>query len=305
MSEPVVLQYYSEPGRMTDLANNHDLVHWLTDDVRAITQVVQGLIVHDGWITRYGTDLDRRKLVGPSVTAEGILSLAASISPIHPAIPRSPGERVVACCREFALLMCAILRGKGVPARCRCGFATYLAAPGYFEDHWICECWNGVRWVAIDPQIDPFQQSTLERWRAGNDAINPHDLKGDQFISAARAWQLCRRGCHDWSRFGISVDPRKFGLNTLYGPWFVRGNLLRDFASLNKVETVPYLIRLTRGLTWADWPLVGAHDSDLTPDDYETLDRIASLACEADTRHSELTLEYGENESVRVPEALL
>ena len=39
---------------------------------------------------------------------------------------RPPDRRVVIDCRHFSLLLCSILRERGIPARTRCGFATYL-----------------------------------------------------------------------------------------------------------------------------------------------------------------------------------
>jgi hypothetical protein len=71
-------------------------------------------------------------------------------------------------------------------------------------------------------------------------------------------------------------------LDTLRGLWFVRGNLLRDFAALNKVETVPLLLRLWRGLDWSPWRLVGSTDADLSEKDRLLLDRVAQLSASLD-----------------------
>jgi len=68
-------------------------------------------------------------------------------------------------------------------------------------------------------------------------------------------------------RFGIFADPKRWGLDSLYGLWFVGGQPLRDVAALNKVETVPYLAGLAWGAPWASWRLLGADDAnaDLQP----------------------------------------
>ncbi|WP_269803231.1 transglutaminase domain-containing protein [Streptomyces sp. Go-475] len=50
--------------------------------------------------------------------------------------PRPPEHRVVGTCRHFAILACAFLRARGIPARARCGFGTYCAE-GRGLDHWI------------------------------------------------------------------------------------------------------------------------------------------------------------------------
>ena len=99
---------------------------------------------------------------------------------------------------------------------------------------------------------------------------------------AGEVWSKCRGGEIDPQRCGISVDPKRFGLESLFGLWFVRGQLLRDFAALNKVETVPLLIRLGKGLKWDPWRLAGARDEDLRKEDWALLDHIAELSLHPD-----------------------
>jgi Transglutaminase-like superfamily len=67
------------------------------------------------------------------------------------AVPRPVSSRLLGSCRDFALLVCGVLRHHGVPARVRCGFATYLG-PNRYEDHWICEHWmqRQHRWSIVD-----------------------------------------------------------------------------------------------------------------------------------------------------------
>ena len=96
----------------------------------------------------------------------------------------------------------------------------------------------------MDPQIDPYQQSLIEV------DFTPLDVPNSRFLVAGQAWKQCRTGERDPEQFGIACPPEEFGLETLYGLWFVRGNLLRDLAALNKVETVPFLMRLDKGLPW-------------------------------------------------------
>ncbi|MCA2211786.1 transglutaminase-like domain-containing protein [Wangella sp. NEAU-J3] len=44
-------------------------------------------------------------------------------------------------CRHFAVLACALLRHRGIPARARCGFATYFQ-PGKGLDHTSGDGWR-------------------------------------------------------------------------------------------------------------------------------------------------------------------
>ena len=68
----------------------------------------------------------------------------------------------------------------------------------------------------------------------------------------------------------------------------MRGNLLRDFAALNKVETVPFLLRLAKGLTWDAWRLVAAKEEELSKSDYDLLDTVAEVSLDPDNSFEEI-----------------
>lgn len=313
-----VIKYYSAAGDITCLNKYKDFTEWLTPDPYAIYQVVQGLIVHDMWVGQYGEAYIKAHEY-PQKTAymEDLLDKALELDPSSLAIPRHPRNRVIACCREFATLMCALLRAKGIPARSRCGFATYFGWDGQYEDHWICEYWNGERWIMADPQLDPLQQSSVIQWALNSaqdkdrikryvEKFNPRDLKSDEFITAGQAWKLCREGSADPERFGIGCPIRpEWGIDSLYGLWFVRGQLLRDFAALNKIETVPYLVRICKGLDWKAWRLVALKDQEMTEEDLQLLDRIAELTLQPDKNHNEIRELYTGNKELTVPDEII
>ncbi len=283
-----VLTYYREPGLITRLDRYADFLGWLTNDVRAIFQVVQGLLIHDSWIERYGTTPDWSHFYHPRIAyMKDLLDRALELDPRSLALPRSPEQRVICCCREFATLFCAILRHKGIPARSRCGFGRYFA-PGYYEDHWMCEYWEAQqsRWVQVDPQMDAFQHSFLRL------PFSPLDMPTGAFAVAGEAWTQCRAGALDPLHCGISCDPKPYGLDSLYGLWFVRGQLLRDFAALNKIETVPFLVGLDRGPGWKSWRLVCARDEELSAQDMDLLDQVAELTLHPDECFDEIRSLY-------------
>lgn len=297
-----ILDFYATPTETTRLGKHVHLAAWLTDDVRALFQVVQGLIVHDRWLERYGTaETAAQHYPGHIAFAEDLLDRAFVLDPRSPAVPRPPEKRVIACCREYALLLCALLRAKGIPARARCGFATYFAVPGRYEDHWACEYWcdRTKRWIMVDPQIDPYQQSFL---RADFD---PLDVPDTHFIPGGKAWSMCRDGRRDPDSFGISADPARFGLDSLYGMWFVRGNLLRDVAALNKSEPVPFLVRLEKHLTWHPWRLVHCTDEELSRNDIDLLDRVAAFSADPDRFFDSLRYDYAIHADLRPPREVL
>jgi hypothetical protein len=313
-----VLEYYRAAGDITKLEKHKDFTEWLPPDPNTIYQVVQGLIVHDMWVGLYGESyIKAHEYTQKTAYMEDLLDKALELDPSNLAVPRHPRNRVIACCREFATLMCALLRAKGIPARSRCGFATYFGWNGQYEDHWICEYWNGERWVMADPQLDPFQQSTIIQW-AGNSVpdkekvqqyatnFNPRDLKSEDFITAGQAWSLCRKGIADSELFGIGspIKP-EWGIDSLYGLWFIRGQLLRDFAALNKVETVPYLIRIAKGLDWKAWRLLAQKDQEMTEEELQLLDTVAELTLQPDQNHTKIHELYQTNQELKVPDEII
>lgn len=81
------------------------------------------------------------------------------------------------------------------------------------------------------------------------------------FIVAGKAWNMYRSG---------SVDPDDFGIFALHGPVYILGNLLRDLASLNKVELLP----------WDCWGLIldyAMNVDTIRKEDAELLDHVAGL----------------------------
>jgi hypothetical protein len=305
--------YYALPDKLTDLSDFKEFTDWLSPDPHVIFQVAQGLIVHDMWLERYGVkDKPEQWRKVCTTSASDMLRQVTSLREdgLSLAVPRSPEERIIACCREFTVLATALFRAKGIPARARCGFALYLAEQGNYEDHWMCEYWNGKDWIAIDPQIDPFQQSVFQNYASTTKdidpgykemllSLDPMHLTEKHFINAGIAWKLYREGKADPGTFGIGADPKKFNLETLYGAWFIRGQLLRDFAALNKVEPVPFLVRLDFGQDWKAWRLLSTKDKELSEDDLQLLDTIADLCVKPDGRLKEINQLFADNEELQ------
>src|SRR5690606_37876997 len=98
-------------------------------------------------------------------------------------------RRLIGNCRDFTVMLCAMLQHQGVPARARCGFGAYFL-PNHYEDHWVCEYWNADqgRWILVDAQLDTLQQEAL---KIGFDTL---DVPHDQFITGGKAWQMTRSG---------------------------------------------------------------------------------------------------------------
>lgn len=313
-----VREYYNKPGAITDLTDFADFTQWLDTDPRLIFQVTQGIILHDMWAQRYGVSLQKSQMCKCNTPyMKDILAKALELDAKSLVIPRALEKRVIGCCRDFATLFCAFLRSQNIPARSRCGFAVYLAPESFYEDHWVCEYWRDGRWVMVDPQVDPFQQSTFQDWATKQATIgdtykdilmnlDPLQIReGVDFLLAGEAWQMCRSGKVDFLKFGISADPSTYRLDSLHGLWFVRGNLLRDFAALNKVEMEPFLDRIERGTGWDEWRFISAKDEDLSKSDWQLLDHIAELSMNPDQHLYEIREVYLREKDLQVPESML
>ena len=275
------LDFYSRPTRMTSAGEFAPRLAALPGDVAALVRVVQGLAVYDVVAPDfYGFDIpDERKGEIHIRPVEAMLGRLLALDDRPLVVARPVEKRLVSRCRHFLLLLLAALRAKGVPARARCGFGTYFN-PGYFEDHWVCEYWSAAeqRWILVDTQLDEVWR---EKLKVDFDVL---DVPRDRFLVAGRAWAECRAG---------EADPSKFGINfvNLRGLWFVAGDLVRDVAALNKMETLPWDV-------WGSQPKPGEQldDSQLA-----YFDRLAPLSLDPDASFDELRKLYTQDDRLRVP----
>jgi hypothetical protein len=208
---------------MSDPAGYAPRLSDLPADIAVLQRVIQGLLVHSEWLTEYGLDPTRLRGVSRETlpVAQRLANiLALDAQPLH--VTRAPERRAVGTCRDFALMLCAMLRSKGIPARVRCGFAAYFHTG--WEDHWVCEYWDRATqaWRLSDPQLDAIQQ------RLCHVAFDTTDVPRDAFVTAGQAWLDCRAN---------RVDPNRYGHGDVTGLWFVQVNVMRDHYVINNRET--------------------------------------------------------------------
>ncbi len=194
----------------------------LPTDVGALCHVVQGILIHSDWLAAYGvSEAQFRTVSRETLPLAGRLKQIADLDGAVLTAERATDRRAVGTCRDYALMLCGMLRQQGVPARVRCGFAAYFRRE--WEDHWICEYWRDERWHRADAQLDPV---IAPRLGIGFDF---RDLPADMFVTAGEAWRRCRAG---------EADPMSFGHGEqASGLWFVRVNVMRDHHSVNGRET--------------------------------------------------------------------
>src|SRR5690606_1082095 len=91
------------------------------------------------------------------------------------------------------------------------------------------------------------------------------------------------------------ADPDHFGIFDMRGLWFVRGDFVRDVASLNKVELLP----------WDSWGLAEGEDNAISADDLRFLDQLADLTYGDVPDFDTVRWLYETDRRLRVPEVIL
>jgi hypothetical protein len=246
------LAFYRTPAAMTALPGHAALADVPTD-LDELRCVVQGLLLHRDWAPSYGVTGDAIRIHEQSLrSTTDLLNRALEISAEPVTVPRPPRDRVLCICRHFTLLHTALLRAQAVPSRARCGFSNYFDSAKWY-DHWITERWDGERWVRDDAQIDNLQAEAVKV------DFDPHNQPPGRFLTGSEAWIAARSG---------EVDPDTFGIFDMWGLAFIAGNVVTDFACLNKVELLP----------WDSWGMMTGPHEPVTDEAAAVLDEVAALA---------------------------
>ena len=96
---------------------------------------------------------------------------------------RKAKDKIQVTCRGQAILLAATLKAKGIPARARSGFASYVE-PGEYWDHWITEYFDEKTnsWILADADC------------CCNDDLNfdIYNIPRDKFLCGAEAYLAMR-----------------------------------------------------------------------------------------------------------------
>lgn len=93
------LEYYSTAGKLTNLAGYMETIDELTDNPEFICQIVQGLMIHGGWIKVYNIEQKHRSLSN-SLYMSDLLGEIINADQRSLTIPPLPENRVIGdCCR--------------------------------------------------------------------------------------------------------------------------------------------------------------------------------------------------------------
>lgn len=281
------LQYYRAHGAITDPGAYVHLYHGLPDDVAELVASVQGALISTDALSLYGLPpLDESDPIQSLRAGAGIrrvdtmLEMIERLDPRPISAARQPEKRLVVCCRQFAVMLCSVLRHKGIPARARGGFETFFS-PERHHDHWICEYWSAQehRWVQVDAEMEDVLR---REWGV---KLNPLDLPAGAFMTGGEAWKLYRTGALQADQCGI------MGEEWIGGFGFILAEVVLDLMALNKSELLP----------WDGNALSRTSESELSPEQYALLDRVADLTVTPDQHFLGLRSLYEETPALQMP----
>jgi excinuclease ABC subunit A len=251
--------FFQQQSKITNPGKFGYLYDDLPNEIDQIVEILQGLMVHGGWIKSYDKNLiaDTLKFGFFMRKSEDILQSINSIDTNSLTIKRPLEERLIVNCRTFAVMLCSILRDKKIPARVRAGYATYFN--DYYENHWICEYWDreSDSWIKVDAQLDSLQKNILEI------QFNTLNIPEGFFLSAGEAWKLCRQDKIDSDKIGVTGKGEFYHL----GYKMLIQQVLGDFRALNKFELLP----------WDTNPFWDKEFEELTRNDLVFIDSIANI----------------------------
>lgn len=262
------LNFYKTQGKRTAITK--EFVNQFPDDISGIVEFVQNILIHKGRAVKEEDLANNHD--NPAFDLKTNLQIIEKIEGVDISQPILVKDKVVCICRNYTMLLVAVLREKGFPARARCGFGMYFGG-GDYEDHWICEYWSKeqARWIQVDAQMDSYWKEMLH---LNNSWFNHLDMKRGQFLNGGQVWKLYREGIIDGDICGFSPEG-------LLGEYYIRENMMRDFFALNNVEP-------TYG---EDLPLAG---KNLSQEDLERLDYISRVTQDPDMYFDEMQKIFSE-----------
>ncbi|MCI8346384.1 MAG: hypothetical protein HFJ12_00360 [Bacilli bacterium] len=201
-----ILDFYLKTSVYTNYYPFEEYYKSLPDDMGTLTNLLHHQVIHRSELIRsylnspskYDSEIELKKikeefpwyrnrcdddilLTAPAITAELFRQ-----DPRGFVIGREIKDKVVITCRYVSVLLTSILKAKGIPARCRSGYADYFLKKRdhIYYDHWIVQYYNGYekRWVNVDSDND---------YKTDFDQC---DIPNNEFKWIAQVWLDVREG---------------------------------------------------------------------------------------------------------------
>lgn len=235
--EQAVLEHYKKTGTYTYAGFYKEYFRSLPDDISTLGRLVCSQVIHRVTLKEGNTNANASLLYGDMnrypwyrmrceddvlLTAPALTAELFRMDERGFVKDRRTENKIVVTCRYVSVLMSAILKAKGIPARSRAGFAPYFQQ-GISMDHWINQFYNEKenRWVTFD--ADGFyEESGMFSFQ--------YDMPQDCFDWVAKAYLEVRSGKTDGRQY-LYAD----GLGTCSLPALIR-YLIYDFHALMNNE---------------------------------------------------------------------
>lgn len=279
-------EFYATHSMFTNPGQYRSLFDQLPSNIESLCEVVRGLYIHymGGSMVDYQIPANRMGETDLRYT-EAILAHIIKLDSHELTYTRPPHKRFVGCCRDSALLLCAMLRHKSIPARVRVGFANYFRFNGenFYTGHVVTEYWNSKAqtWKLVDPE------QSAAHIAHNRITFDVHDLPRNRFLVGGKAWQLCRHGEAAPENFG--VVPGDF----MSGWWFLRNRVFHELAYHNKVEL----------LLWDTWNWMEPY-FEPSEDDLRHIDNV-TLLTQNDSTFDEMRAFYLHDPYFRTPDEVM
>lgn len=257
------LDFYRQQSVFTHPGAYAALWDQVNPTIEEMKAAITPLLFHyrgDGDFAENGIAADRIEEINLRYASD-MLACVNTIRAIVPGEMRAPHERMVGCCRDWALLFVSLARHHGFAARSRVGFSGYLVE-GWWVDHTIAEIWDesAQRWRLVDPEM-------RESWTTpAGDFLEPLDVSRELFLTGMDAWKDVRAGERDADVFVVSPEIDEPNLRGIPYLWH---NVVQDLAALNRHEM----------LLWDVW---GIDLDEVNEPGADLLDEVAATNSLAD-----------------------
>lgn len=192
-----ILEYYKMTSSYTDLGLYKNIAKDLPDNIEKLCLLQRKQMIHPVNLLNenirkkknsfYGdmTKIPNTRLIYEDDIYPTALSMFAELirKDNKYSEDRDIVDKIHVTCRGQAILLAAILKAKGIPARVRSGFTR--KKDNVYHDHWITEYFDETkdRWVFCDADMccDDID-------------FNPYDIPKNKFLCGANAWIYFREG---------------------------------------------------------------------------------------------------------------
>jgi formylglycine-generating enzyme required for sulfatase activity len=216
--EAGLLDFYRQFSPFTDAGEYAYLYKNLPDSLPELCKLIRSQFIHPiAELPQYREQIPKERWneMIKYPTVKSILQGLVTSNSAGLIYNRKPEDRLVLGCPQNAILLASILKYRGIPARVRCGHATYLI-PGFHGSHTICEVWNANenRWMLVDPSTDKV------------------DFSEEEFDFSNEAWLQMQKG---------EIDPNLYGIPGRYtGEGSIVGKISNDLAMVLGIEYTIY-----------------------------------------------------------------